>query len=251
MGSKRNEIKKYLNSSGVRIVIALAIPVIMILVIIIIYLLTQPEVIIEPTLTIDNFSEMLPDVPIDTELLIEEKLYDQVAESGAAGVPKDGAMIREGSVGGFAIRDFHVGDFIVDIDSVQQSYIMKYYYGELKSEYEAEESASVMVYCIENPDEVIYDGFVCKANRDFVKPDPIQYILPQVFDNYSLTYTYSLTSKSGYAVVVTYDPPESIYLSGKVEEFENESMGKIREFLIGAGVNPDDYEFVIKYKIVE
>ena len=39
--------------------------------------------------------------------------------------------------------------------------------------------------------------------------------------------------------------------SGVWEEFENESMGKIREFLTGAGINPDDYEFVIKYRIIE
>lgn len=251
MSNKRDEFKKYLDSSGVRIVIALAIPVIMILVIIMFYLLSRPEVVVEPTLAIDNFSEMLPNVPLDTERLIEEKLYSQVELSGVSSVPEDGATIREGSVDGFAIRDFHVGDFIVDIASVQQSYIMKYYYGELEEQRETEGDTSVMVYCIENPDEVIYNDFACKANRDFVKPDPIQYILPQVFEGYSLTYTYSLTSESGYAVVVTYDPPESIYLSGKVEEFENESMGKIREFLTGAGVNPDDYEFVIKYKIVE
>lgn len=251
MNKRKNGIKDYFSSPGVRLVVALAVPVIVILVVIMIYMLSRPEVIPMPLLAIDNFGEVLPDVSVDTEVLIEEKLYTQVTESGVSSVPEDGAMIRRGSVDGFAIQDFHVGDFIVDIASVEQSYIVKYYYGELKSEYEAEESASVMVYCVEDENEVIYPDFACKANRDFVKPDPIQYILPQVFEDYSLTYTYSLTSESGYAIVVTYDPPESVYLSGKVEEFENESMGKIREFLTGAGVNPDDYEFVIKYRIVE
>lgn len=251
MSKQKNRMASYMQSSGVRLVLALVIPTVFILVVIMIYVLSRPEIVLEPRLVIGNFDELLPDVPSMTKQQIEEKLYMQVEASGVRTVPENGAMIRGDSIGGFAIGDFHVGDFIVDIDSIQQSYIMKYYYGALESEYEVEESASVMVYCIEDENEVIYPDFVCKANRDYVKPDPIQYILPRTFNYYSLSYTYSLTSESGYAVVVTYDPPESVYLGGRVEEFENESMGKIREFLVGAGVDPDDYEFVIKYKIVE
>ena len=252
MNKKENGVREFFNSAGVKLVLMLVIPVVVLLVAIMIYMLKRPEVVVEPRLTIDNFSEMLPEVPVETEKIIEEKLYNYVFDSGVEEVPNDGAMIRDGSVDGFTIRDeFYVGDFIVDIDSVQQSYIMEYYYGKLDGEAEAEGAASVMVYCIEDPEEVIYEDFVCDANRDFVKPDPIQYILPREFEDYELSYTYSLTSESGYAVVVTYDPPESIYLSGKVEEFENESMGKIREFLTESGVEPDRYEFVVKYKIVE
>lgn len=251
MNKKERGIKKYLQSPGVKVVLALAIPIIIILILIMIYVLSQPETIVEPRLVIDNFEVELPDVPSETRQRIEERLYSQVELSGVGSVPEDGAVIREGSVDGFTIQELHVGDFIVDIASVQQSYIMKYYYGELDGQHETEGAASVMVYCIEDPDKVIYANFACKANRDFVKPDPIQYILPRTFDEYSLSYTYSLTSESGYAVVVTFDPPESVYLSGRVEAFENESMGKIREFLTGAGVEPDNYEFVYKYKIVE
>ena len=252
MVKKSGDVKNLFSSPGVKLVLALAIPVIVILVVIMVYMLLRPEEVVEPVLVIDNFAEVLPEVPKDTEERIEEKLYTQVMESGVSEVPESGAMIREESVDGFTVRDeFYVGDFIVDIASVQQSYIVKYYYGELEGQYEMEASASVMLYCIEDPDEVIYKDFVCRAGRDFVKPDPIQYILPRDFSDYSLSYTYSLTSESGYAVVVTYDPPESVYLSGKLEEFENEKMDEIRQYLTESGVNPDDYEFVVRYKIVE
>ena len=252
MSKKPNEFRKLFSSPGVRLVLVIAIPVIVILIGIMIYVLSRPDDVVEPVLVIDNFSEMLPEVPETTKRQIEERLYVQVAESGVSEVPESGAMIREGSVDGFTIRDeFHVGDFIVDITEVEQSYIMEFFYGRLDGKQETEGSASVTTYCIENPDEVIYEDFMCQANRDFVKPDPIQYILPQEFSDYSLSYTYSLTSESGYAVVVTYDPPESVYLSGKLEEFENEKMGEIRQYLTEAGVNPDDYEFIVKYKIVE
>lgn len=252
MSKKKNEVKEFFNSPGVKLVMIIAMPMIAILLLIMIFTITRLDIVGGPRLVIDDFAEELPEVPEDTRRRIEEKLYAQVEESGVSVVPEDGAMIREGSIDGFAVqRDLYVGDFIVDIDVVQESYIIKYYYGELNGGYELEASASVMLYCIENPDEVIYGDFQCLANHDYVKPDPIQYVLPREFEDYILSYTYSLTSESGYAVVVTYDPPESIYLSGRVEEFENESMGKIREFLIESGVEPDRYEFVVKYRIVE
>ena len=252
MNKKSNELKKFFSSPGVRLILILTIPIVVVLIGIMIYVLSRPDEVVEPVLVIDNFAEVLPEVPEDTERRIEEKLYTQVMESGVSEVPESGAMIREGSVDGFTIRDgFYVGDFIVDIAEVEQSYIMEYYYGQLDDKQETEGSASVMVYCIEDPDEVVYEDFICRANHDFVKPDPIQYILPQVFSDYNLSYTYSLTSESGYAVVVTYNPPESVYLSGKLEEFENEKMSAIREYLTEAGVDPDDYEFIVKYKIVE
>ena len=252
MNQKKKGFGKIFESTGVKLVLAFTIPVIVLLIIIMVYMLTRPEEIVEPRLVIDNFSEMLPDVSKETEQRIEERLYNYVAESGVEVIPEDGAMIREGSVDGFTIQEkFHVGDFIVDIAEVEQSYIIEYYYGQLEDKQETEGSASVMVYCIEDPDEVVYATFVCKANRDFVKPDPIQFILPQAFSDYSLSYTYSLTSESGYAVVITYDPPESVYLSGKVEEFENKTMDEIREYLTRLGLEPDRYEFVSKYKIVE
>ena len=252
MSKNGSEIQKYLQSPGLRAVLFLTVPIIVILIIIMFVVILQPGRIEELRLVIDNIEEVLPDVPSETVHLIEEKLYMQVLESGVDMVPEDGAIIRENSWDGFTIQDkLYVGDFIVDIASVDQSYIMSYYYGELPDNNEMESAASVMTYCIEDPSEIIYVDFECRANHDFAKPDPIQYILPRLFDGYSLSYTYSLTSDSGYAIVVTYNPPESVYLDGKVEEFENESMSKIRSFLIQEGLDPERYEFVSKYEIVE
>ena len=249
---KKNQLGKgFWESPGVKLVLAIAIPVIAILILIMIYMIMKPETMVESRLVIDNFGELLPEVPAETEHRIEERLYEQVVDSVVNVLPTSGAMIRTGSTDGFTVQNsFHVGDFIVDIANVEQSYIVKYYYGELEGQPETEATASVMLYCIENPDEVIYGNFVCRANRDYVKPDAIQYILPRAFADNTLSYTYSLTSKSGYAVVVTYDPPESVYLAGKLEEFENGAMREIREYLSRAGVQPDDYEFVTKYSIV-
>ena len=129
MSKKKNNIKSFFGSSGVRLVLAVTIPIIVILIVIMIIVLLKPEEVRGPRLVIDNFAEMLPEVPGSTEQRIEERLYAQVMESGVSEVPESGAMIREGSVDDFTIRnEFYVGDFIVDIAEVEQSYIMEYYY---------------------------------------------------------------------------------------------------------------------------
>lgn len=246
------KIRKTFATPGVGLIMLIVVPVIVVLIIVIVYLVVSPSEIMEPGIIINNFEEVLPDVPNGTRKRIEERLYATVEESGIKDVPEEGAMIRLGSNDGFALQGtFHVGDFIVDIGAVQQSYIVKYFYGYMVGENETEPSASATLYCIEDPSQMIYADFDCKANRDYTRPDPVQYVLPYETDSYALTYTYSLTSASGYAVVVTYNPPEEVYLEGRLEQFENESMGEIYSYLTGAGVNPDDYEFIYKYKIVE
>ena len=250
MNKKERGIKKYLQSPGVKVVLALAIPIIIILILIMIYVLSQPETIVESRLVIDNFEVELPDVPSETRRRIEERLYSQVELSGVGSVPEDGAVIREGSVDGFTIQELHVGDFIVDIDSVKQSYIAEYFYGSLEGMNEMEREASATLYCIEEPELVKYPDFRCKANRDFVKPDAVSYLLPKEFDGFTADYTYSLSSKSGYAVVVEYDPSESVYMSGRVEAYKTEKMNELKEYLKKAGVDPDAYEYIEKFKIV-
>ena len=246
-------IHETFRSPGVRLVLVVAIPMVVLLVLILIYMITKPVAVEKPRLTIDNFSEMMPGVPEETERLIEERLYDEVALSLGDGgsVPKSGAMIRSDTADGFSVLDdFHVGDFIVDIASVEESYIAEFFYGELEGQNEMEGDASVTFYCIEDPALVKYPEFRCKANRDFVKPDGINYILPATVDGAEVTYTYSTTSASGYAVVVEYNPSESVYKAGQVGEYKMRVMGEVREFIKKAGLNPDDYEYIEKFKVV-
>ena len=253
---QKRDSQKFWNEPGVKLVLALVLPVIIVLIIVLIYFLSQPVVDSEGRIVIDNFDEVLPAVPNDTRNAIEERLYLQVDGSLTSGqvIPESGAMIREGSNEGFAVKDeFHVGDFIVDIPDVQQSYIVEYRYGELNMEglNETEVAGTVAFYCIENPDLVRYSNFRCDAMRDFVKPDPIQYILPVNIDRCELSYTYSTSSTSGYAVILTLNPTETTYRNGQVEAFRNDKMAEVREYIQKSGLNPDNYEYIVKYKIVE
>ena len=238
---------------GVRIIIGLTLIVIVILIAILLYLLAKPQLIEEPRIRIDNFSEFLPNVPEVTHRRIEEELYSYVSNAMQPNeeIPSSGALIREGTINGFDILDsFHVGDFIVDIDSVQQSYIAEYHYGRLDGMEETEYEASVSMFCIEDPELIKYPSFKCEANRDFTKPNAIQYVLPKVFDGFIANYTYSIASVSGYAIVLEFNPSESVYKSGKVEAYKAEKTKELKEYLQKMGLDPDDYEYIEKFRIV-
>lgn len=248
-----DSLHEFFKAPGMKIVAGVAGAVIVALVLILIYMVNQPDVVEASKIAIDNFDEMVPGVPKDTKDEIEEELYTYVRNSVSEDtlVPESGAMIRPGTVDGFTVSGtLHVGDFIVDIDAVKQSYITEYFYGGLEGMNEMEREASVTLYCIEEPDLVKYPDFRCEANRDYVKPDAIVYLLPKQFDGFEADYTYSLTSESGYAVVVEYDPPESVYMSGQVETYKAEKMNELKEYLKKAGLDPDAYEYIEKFKIV-
>ena len=74
---KKNQLGKgFWESPGVKLVLAIAIPVIAILILIMIYMIMKPETMVESRLVIDNFGELLPEVPAETEHRIEERLYE-------------------------------------------------------------------------------------------------------------------------------------------------------------------------------
>ena len=243
------KLRNFFQSPGARLALYLTVPTIIVAFIII--LVTSRTTPSDPTLSIDNFSEVLPDVPEISRRAIEEKLYQEVAAQ-VTPTPTSGALIRENSTYSFTLKpSFTVGDFIVDVESVQQSYRIKYFYGELEGSQETELSASVQLFCLA-ASEVIYENSVCPLSSDFSRSDPIEYLLPKDFpaDRYSLESTYSTTSSSGFRIIITLDPPESVYLSGETDAFEKETYEKVAEFLKTNGLDPENYEYFYKYKVV-
>lgn len=258
MGRKRSVnqqryTREFFKEPGVRMVTAIVLVVIVALIVILVYLLVKPEPVEEPKIRIDNFSELLPNVPEVTHRKIEEELYLYVSDALPSDeeTPSSGALIREGTIDGFRILDeFHVGDFIVDIDSVQQSYIVEYHYGQLDGMQETEYEASVLMFCVENQELIKYPDFKCQANRDFTKPNAIQYVLPKEFDGFIANYTYSISSISGYAVVLEFNPPESVYESGSFESYKSEKTSELKNYLEKMGLDPNNYEYIEKFRIV-
>ena len=222
-------------------------------VVVILVLLVQSFMKEKAYVEMENQSVSEYNIPKNAEEFISENIWIAI-RNNVADVSKNDikdVTIREGTYEETKNDDGTISaNFIVDIDSVKQSYIAEYFYGSLEGMNEMEREASATLYCIEEPELVKFPDFHCKANRDFVKPDAISYLLPKEFDGFTADYTYSLSSKSGYAVVVEYDPSESVYMSGRVEAYKTEKMNELKEYLKKAGVDPDAYEYIEKFKIV-
>lgn len=235
------KIQKFFRSPGGHFALYLIIPVV-IFTIIAIAVISGRSAQKTDSIKIDNFSELLPNVPEDTRDRIENKLYEKIASSlpENAKVPTSGAMINPESLYSISVpTSFVSGDFEVNIESIDQSYIVTYFYGVLEGARENEGDVSVSIYDIDDP--------------NFAHAEPIQYILPRDFpdDYFSISYTLSSESKSGYRIIVTMNPPEAIYEEASIDEFKANVEQKVNEFLKSRGLNPEDYKFYYKYKIIK
>jgi hypothetical protein len=135
---------------------------------------------------------------------------------------------------------------IIDIADLQYSYRVKYSYiptNLKKNEKSYADLGTVMLYCLDEKD-MIYPDFNCtKSQLATPEPDPITMVSGYVYEGCTLTYTTSGTSKSGYAIILTYKPSESIYLNGGYMEFKAKCHDDAMEYLENAGINKDDYYF--------
>ena len=156
-------IKKHQN----RILLILGILAFIILVIVLIIQITSRIPSDEtPRTRIENWSEELSHVPQDTRIRAEQKLYSQIEMNSSNNVPTSGAKIRKDTQTTLNIgSSFVMGDFIVDIPRINQSYVVQYYYGQLENQtQEPEISVSIDTFCITNPNKRIYPDFPCKDN---------------------------------------------------------------------------------------
>ena len=115
----------------------------------------------EPTITITNWDKELSETPEDTRIHIAKSLYSQVVSfSDITSTQK--ATIRDSSTNSTKIENnFTIGDFIIDIPDIEQSYAVQYFYGSLENQPTTEISASAKIICITNPEQIIYPNFSC------------------------------------------------------------------------------------------
>lgn len=143
---------------------------------------TAYEVSTDERIHIDNLLDILPDFPEDYQDSLEAELYTQVTTDLIGSfmtTPASGAIIRENSVNAIDVSDaLHIGDFIIDIPSVEFSYQVSYKYGR-EDGFQIEPFASAVLYCIEDEDLRIYPDFTaeyCTANPNFRRSDASLYL---------------------------------------------------------------------------
>ena len=148
-------------------------------------------------IAIDNFSKYYSDVPDSTKDSVLAALFVIVNSNTAEGSEVQGASakIRDGSAENNydKNKDIHSGKFIVDIESMQQSYAG--YFEWSKDENNVNLSGYRTLFTCLNEDELIYGDFGCKdmfsdmitTKFPVIKKLPIR--VEYYSDNYSI-YTY-------------------------------------------------------------
>ncbi len=199
---------------------------------------------------IDNLSSYYPDIPEERRDSIFATLFRVVSENTNQDekIPKRGALVRKGT--NHFTFDEKTGvtyiDFIVDIESLQQSYNVQYEWADNVENEINLSGYQGLVTCIKDPELIIYKDFKCKdmftddKYSDFVKKYPIIQDLPVIVDYYSNNYadythytiTYNATQEdySDFSLIIN-DYTGNNY---------NVALDKIREL----GFDPNDYKII-------
>ncbi len=191
---------------------------------------------------IDNFSEYFSDAPEDIRDFMFARLYDIIVDNTDLkddGIPKSGALIRNGSVTNSYDEslNMHYGRYIVDIKEVRRTFVGYFEWSNDKKNINYS-GISTVYYCPKTQD-IIYDDFECRDmfSDDISAKFPITHYLPETVEYYSNNYSsytkyriaYLLLDDNSRIVLTITD-----YTGGNREK----ALDKIREF----GFNPDDYE---------
>lgn len=103
----------------------------------------------------------LNETGIQDETAIKQNLYNKVRlnTSGVA-IISDSAIIREGSLKYTENENYKYTSFIVDVSSMQQSYLIKY--TAAKNDSSLITSEPISIECLTDKEDIIYSEFNCK-----------------------------------------------------------------------------------------
>lgn len=129
-------------------------------------------------LTIDNLS--IESMPKDTKTRIYSLLYNTVKNSLADGtkVPTRGAKVRDDTIDHASDSPLFYGTFIVDIASVEQSYLVHYKWSTQRNDPNVGPEY-VTVTCLHDAGQIIYPEFKCIDNFTYsadTASDPYAYL---------------------------------------------------------------------------
>ena len=189
-----------------------------------------------PRTRIENWGEELSHVPQDTRIRAEQKLYSQIEMNLPDNIPTSGARIRKNTQNTLNIGpSFVVGDFIVDIPRISQSYVIQYFYGQLENQtQEPEISVSVDTFCITNPDKQIYSNFSCKDNYGAKNTE--QYIA-NTYLSFYLPHTETLSDNKTFTIDLNSITESQIKLVVSVNSCGDESITRAAEAAAKKWVN--------------
>ena len=194
-------------------------------------------------IVIDNFSDYFGDAPRDDRDKVFAALYDIVESNADANslkdMPASGAMIRDGSAENIYNKEenLHVGNFIVDMESIGQSYS-----GHFEWSSDVENiyfSGYVMLYVCLDRNDLIYGDFECRDifSSDVTTKFPVTQNLPYTVEYYSDNYTNYTKYELFYDVNV-----EMTELTIRIVDYTGGNYQNALEKIKSFGYDMDDFK---------
>ena len=199
-------------------------------------------------ITIQNYSAKINNMPGSVRDATESYLYNVVVmnvdESVNASKISD-AKIREDSNTQDYSRNVYTGSYIVDIESIKQSYGVTYTYSQDESELGGN---PIVVSCLPKED-LIYGEFKCTdivSKQEAPNQDIMRY-LP--YENFSYKITPDATQGDTLVLVVKFDIPQSDLKGNAASRAEVIAMYKkeVTDWILSKGVDPDKYILQYNY----
>lgn len=195
---------------------------------------------------IKNYDQKVKNLPNDYKNLFSAMLFEAVKVNLPDVKPGDinGGTIREGSDTQQEVTTGrqYAGSFIVDIESVKQSYRVQYEYSSNPGD-GFSSGYPLLVSCLEK-DELIYGDFNCKDKQteNSQETDPIIGILPYVTLDYELRAIYDDSGDITLRAQLFLSAAD--YRSG-IEKIVAQRKKSVEQWIRSAGYNPANY--VINY----
>lgn len=201
---------------------------------------------------INNYDKYISNLPTDRRDAINSNLYNIVElnlKSGNASI--NDATIRENS----NVEDYNketntrLGSFIVDIESVKQSYLISYNWTSDNNNINVS-GYTATITCLPL-EKLIYGDFGCKddfsAHKDYIKNNPILDYLPYSTFNYEVTANTNNDNKKVNLdvniILYSYDTRD-----GRQDISINKYKSEITDWIKSKSLNPSD--FTINYNII-
>ncbi len=191
---------------------------------------------------INNLSQYYKDFPDNTKDSILNTLYNIVSINNPdTKIPKSGAKIREGSTTRSYNKNtgVYVDNFIIDIDSLQQSYVFQVTWSPNQDNLNLENVSYPVLATCPTQEQLTYTPFDCKDNSSSngIYNDIVFSFLPinisYYENNYSIYVAYDIVAQ------VKYDKL-TIVINDRTGGNHNAALNKLKE----QGIKLEDYTII-------
>lgn len=200
-------------------------------------------------IAIKNFNQYVKNISSDEQAGLEEMLYNTVLMNNVSEekiVSINDATIREGSYEQDKQNDIYKTIFIVDIESIKQSYRIKNLYSKLEPEQSGLYDYTRSVLCLEK-NKLLYGEFNCKdrssQERGLEQSDPILQHLPLS----TLDYTVRQDMNSKELKLIAEISLSAVDYKMGEEASVNEYKNRLRAWFQSVDLNIDDYSITYTY----